>query len=320
MSGLEISRNLRIIVDDLAGVTSDDEVAVLTDESRLDLALDLTTTIRGTGATAVLVVIPEAGNHGKEPPDIATGALKRADIAFLLTTYAITHTDAHREIIEAGTRVSSMRGVDEDMLKAGPSLENYEDADRLAVNLRDRLTAGSEVSVISPGGTDVKFSIVDRNAFALGMGVNDVFDVVSFPQGETALAPVEGTAEGTVVIDHAMDNIGLVEEPLVLHFSKGHAVSIDGGPEAATLREIIEHADDNATNLGEFAIGTLRDARLTGNLKEAKKRYGTVHFAIGDNKTLGGSVWSDVHFDAVVLEPTVSVDGDIIVENGEIII
>ena len=62
------------------------------------------------------------------------------------------------------------------------------------------------------------------------------------------------------------------------------------------------------------------NARLIGNLAEDKKRYGTVHFAIGDNKSLGGVVESSVHLDGLMLKPTVRVEGKTLVKEGKVLV
>lgn len=69
----------------------------------------------------------------------------------------------------------------------------------------------------------------------------------------------------------------------------------------------------------EFAIGTNPNARLIGNLAEDKKLLGTVHFAIGDNKSLGGVVESSVHLDGLMLKPTVLIDEKALVKAGRLL-
>src|SRR5690606_6394907 len=127
--------------------------------------------------------------------------------------------------------------------------------------------------------------------------------------GEAAIAPVEGTAHGVIVIEHSMDNLGLLDEPIELTVRDGRVQEIRGGRSAEALRRLLAESDDNATNLAEFAIGTNPAARLTGNLATDKKVRGSVHVAVGDSLSLGGTVRSDVHLDGMLLKPTVLVDG-----------
>jgi leucyl aminopeptidase (aminopeptidase T) len=65
-------------------------------------------------------------------------------------------------------------------------------------------------------------------------------------------------------------------------------------------------------------IGLNLHARLVGNLAEDKKKLGTVHFAVGDNESLGGTTQCDIHLDGVVLNPTVTLDGETVITEGDV--
>jgi leucyl aminopeptidase (aminopeptidase T) len=53
---------------------------------------------------------------------------------------------------------------------------------------------------------------------------------------------------------------------------------------------------------------------------EDEKAIGTVHIAFGDNKSMGGTIRVASHLDGVIMEPTVSVDGETIMEKGKLLI
>jgi leucyl aminopeptidase (aminopeptidase T) len=118
-----------------------------------------------------------------------------------------------------------------------------------------------------------------------------------------------------------MDSLGRLSTPLKLEVKEGTVVSVSGGMEDVNAIEQLFEQDQSARNIAEFAIGTNPNARLIGNLAEDKKLMGTVHFAIGDNKSLGGVVEASVHLDGLMLKPTVTADNkNLLVENGKLII
>ncbi|MCI0398788.1 MAG: hypothetical protein L0322_28200 [Chloroflexi bacterium] len=43
---------------------------------------------------------------------------------------------------------------------------------------------------------------------------------------------------------------------------------------------------------------------------------GTIHVAIGRNDFLGGKNLAPIHIDGVVSQPTVQVDGQVLIDNG----
>jgi len=147
------------------------------------------------------------------------------------------------------------------------------------------------------------------------------------PSGETYIAPIEGSAEGSVVINGSLP--GLVVEPeeqIVLHFENGRLSHIE--PEdnltARFLRESqIKRAqvrgDKNWRNLAEVGIGrNTAVSKLTGNMLFDEKAAGTAHIALGSNSFMGGKVTSAIHCDMVIEDPTIVVDGKTILQEGNL--
>ena len=69
----------------------------------------------------------------------------------------------------------------------------------------------------------------------------------------------------------------------------------------------------------EFGIGTNRGARISANMLEAEKAFGTVHFAIGDSYGLGRNK-SKHHYDALVGKVTIRAKGKTIAKGGRILL
>lgn len=320
MFQFELSSLAKRIVEDMASVRPDEEVLVVTDARTIDVAQPIANAARGTGAETVLSVIPVLDAHGNEPPATVAEAMKAADIAFAITDKALTHSDARQASIDAGTRTYILRGVTVDMMIEGGIDTDYEELTRVTTALSERLTDADRAHVESAEGTDVEFSIEGRSGYVLdGRFYDDGRAAAALPTGEAPTSPVEGTARGTIVVDCSMDNIGQLDTPIELVVEDGTVTEIRGGEAADRLRGIVADADENAGNLAEFAIGTNPDARLIGNLAEDKKKAGTVHFAIGDNRGIGGSVPSDVHLDGVLSRPTVTLDDETVVEDGQLL-
>jgi len=92
--------------------------------------------------------------------------------------------------------------------------------------------------------------------------------------------------------------------------------NIIGGKEAEQLKKLFAGHDENSTNIAELAIGTNKNCRLIGIIREDKKRLGTWHIGFGDNMSLGGFVESSLHFDILMISPTVTVDDQVIMKDG----
>jgi len=275
---------------------------------------------RALGAETVIALMPMTGQHGSEPPRTIAAAMKAADIVFAPTTHAITHTQARLDAFAAGAKVAILRGVTEDMMIKGAMTVDFKALKERTEKLRDKLTKADQVTVTSTAGTDVTFSIAGRRAFSLDGYYSDEYGFATFPPGEAPTCPVEGSANGTIVFDYSMDGIGRLSQPLKLTVKSGQVTTLSGGSEEVHFIEQIFARDSSARNIAEFAIGTNPNARLIGNLAEDKKLLGTVHFAIGDNKSLGGVVECSVHLDGLMLKPTVTADQEVLVKEGQIVI
>ena len=103
---------------------------------------------------------------------------------------------------------------------------------------------------------DLTFSIEGRE------GIVDAGELTArgafgnLPCGEGFIAPVEGTAEGTLVVDGSIAAIGLVESPVKLTIEGGHLVGATGD-EGAQLMELLTPHGPGGTNVAELGIGTV---------------------------------------------------------------
>ena len=141
-------------------------------------------------------------------------------------------------------------------------------------------------------------------------------EVSAYPGGEVSLPPLEGTADGTVVIERVMTDLGRLAEPIRWTVRDGLVTAVDGGAEAGRLRALIEGVE-GATNIAELGIGLNPLARIGPHITEAKKRLGTAHMAIGDNAGgYGGVVECPLHLDGLLLDVSIRLDGADIVRDG----
>jgi leucyl aminopeptidase (aminopeptidase T) len=190
-----------------------------------------------------------------------------------------------------------------------------------AERLAERLRAADSIRVTSPAGTDVTVRIGGREPRGWYSGiVRNPGEVSAFPGGEVSFPPLEGTAQGTIVFERVMTDLGALEQPITVSVEDGHAVAFDGGTSAERLRALVRDVP-GATNIAELGIGLNDAARLGDDITESKKKLGTAHFALGDNAGgYGGVVECPLHVDGMLLDVTVSLDGDDVVRAGALVL
>jgi len=308
----------RVLKNNL-GAKEGESLLVITDTVKKSIGEAIFQAGLDLGLEAILVVMKPRSRNAEEPPKPIAEAWKEADVFLAPTKYSLTHTQARKRAVEAGARGATMPGITEEMFKRTLSLD-YSEVARLSNIVADVLSKVSEAHVISEAGTDIKFSLEHRRAKA-DTGIYDKpGSFGNLPAGEAFIAPVEGTAEGVIIVDGSIASIGLVSEPVKITVRKGFAEEFYG-KEALMLKKTLESVGlREAFNLAEFGIGTNAQARISGNILEDEKAYGTVHFAFGDNSTFGGKTKAGIHLDVLVRKPTVYLDGEKIMDRGILLI
>jgi leucyl aminopeptidase (aminopeptidase T) len=313
-----LDRAVRTVIRDCLGVEPGDEVLVICNPVTEELGALLRINAQGEGAEAALAVISERDSHAAEPPDTVAAAMLRADVVMAPTIQSISHTAARKAASEAGVRVASMPGVTEDMLARLMDTDIRELRKRSTL-IASQLSSGGEAHITCPHGSDLRLGLEGRGAISDSGALSKRGAFGNLPCGEAFIAPVEGTAEGTLVVDGSIAGIGRLETPVSLTVREGHLVEATGS-EGARLLELLTEDEDEGTNVAELGIGTNEEATLTGNILEDEKILGTAHVAFGASAAIGGTVQVPVHLDCVVLEPTVEVDETPVVRAGELLV
>jgi leucyl aminopeptidase (aminopeptidase T) len=314
----DLSQAARAVLDDCLQVRVGEELLVVTDPGTRRIGEILVAGGRERGAEAVLVEIAERENNGTEPPPSVAAAMAACDVLIAPTTKSLSHTEARRAANAAGARAATMPGITEEMMARTMA------ADFSALRPRSReiarlLTEGAEVRITSAAGTDLTLGIEGRTGLSDDGDLSASGAFGNLPPGEAFLAPVEGTTQGRLVIDGTMWPVGRLSEPLVFEIVDGYVEHMSGA-HADEVRAVVERHGRDAFAIAELGIGTNEAARLTGNVLEDEKILGTIHVAIGDNHTFGGTNRVSSHQDGIVLEPTLQIDGHTILDAGNLLV
>jgi leucyl aminopeptidase (aminopeptidase T) len=310
-----LDRAVQAVLRDCLGVAPGEDVLIVCNPVTAALAELMRIHAEGDGAEATLATIAERASHAAEPPPPVAVAMLAADVLIAPTMQSLSHTAARKAASEAGVRVASLPGVTEDMLARLMSTD--------MTALRRRGTAvcaaleGGEARITCAKGSDLRLGLDGRTPIVDAGLLSERAAFGNLPCGEGFIAPLEGTAEGTLVVDGSIAGVGQVAEPVELTVRDGHLVGASGR-EGEELMELLTVHGPDGTNVAELGIGTNEEATLTGNVLEDEKILGSAHVAFGASAAIGGTVQVPVHLDCVVLEPTVEVDGKLIAQSGEL--
>ncbi len=309
---------MRAVVRDCLGVAPGEEVLVVCNPATEELGALMRDEAQEVGADAVLAMIAERDSHAAEPPGPVAAAMAAAAAVLAPTVQSLSHTAARKAASEAGARIATLPGVTEEMIARVMSADMVE-LRRRGAAVAAVLDRGSEARITCAHGSDLRLGLKGRRAIpdAGELAASGAFG--NLPCGEGFIAPLEGTGEGTLVVDGSIAGAGRVEMPVTLTVRGGHLTEATGTAGAILLELLSTHGPDG-TNVAELGIGTNEKAILTGNILEDEKILGTAHVAFGASAAIGGTVQVPVHLDCVVLEPTVEIDGEAIVHGGKLLL
>jgi leucyl aminopeptidase (aminopeptidase T) len=323
MTGPDLRPGARRLVTVNARVAPDEQVVVVTDPSMEPYANLVVEAASEVGGRVTKCVMPRRNQDGQEPPEPVAAAMREAQVILSPVAISITHTRAMRAALEAGARAVLMTAYTDDILTSDALLETDFDAQAAVCRrIGDAFTNGSRVRLTSPRGTDLTFSIEGRTANVL-TNVPDPGELAPVPDIEVNVVPLEGTAQGRLVMDASVPylDIGILDEPIFCDVKDGFITHMKGGPQAELLLEHLEaFGDRNCFHVAELGVGLNPNARLTGEMLEDEGVLGTIHIGIGTSHTLGGDVVAPTHYDLLMWQPTIEVDDRVIQRDKEIVV
>jgi leucyl aminopeptidase (aminopeptidase T) len=298
-------------------------------------------------AMAMGAEVMVAENKVPPPPSIqpgvkwnsmVIGASKEAD---LIVDMAVGYAKFIVDAVMRGTRVimpgdgTGAWHIEESLIRTILAADIHalrREADKIAA----LFTKADTCRITSEEGTDFEISLNGIEGEAVDGFLWDPdkgewkSDWEITPPAQPGVTVPKGRGDGIIAVDGfllyepAYDH-ETPPSPVFLTIEKGKLVDVNGHPlMAGRLKNWLESLPDDSGTYGpvHFNLGTNPRAMLTQHL-EFERIRGTIDFGFGDNSLLaplmGGdfpTVKSDVHWDVLIMRPTMSLDGAVVVENG----
>jgi len=269
---------------------------------------------------AYLGTTPLTGNQA------AIAALKNSDLVLDLMT--LLFSPEQHEILQSGTKILLAVEPPEVLVRLVPTL-----ADRTRVlAATERIKAARQMHVHSDAGTDFTCPMGNFPAIAEYGFVDEPGRWDHWPSGFALTFPNDRTAHGKIVIDRGdilLPQKHYVSEPITLTVEGGYAVRIEGGTDAALLRDYMETFDDPEgyaiSHIGwglqpraRWSTLGLYDREATIGM-DARAFEGNFLFSLGPNNEGGGDRTTTCHIDIPLRHCTVSLDNEVVVRDGRVL-
>jgi aminopeptidase len=194
----------------------------------------------------------------------------------------------------------------------GACLRDWDKEAATMDRLLARFDAADQVRIVGEE-TDLTLSIAGRSG-----EIDD--GRTNMPGGEFFFAPVEDSAEGTILYDVPTDLEGAPVDGIRLRFSGGRVeeAQAERGEEALLAGLAL---DDGARFVGELGIGCNEGiTRSARNILFDEKMAGTIHMALGASYPhIGGKNKSSLHWDLIKdlrSGGRIELDGEVVQEDG----
>lgn len=233
---------------------------------------------------------------------IYEGRQESVQVIIGLSYFSTSHTK-FRDMLNriCGVRYASMPLFDEKML-GGAMLVDWEGMFRRTNRIAAAMRTCQQIEIRSTNGTSLKLNRNERAVHADTGIISEPGSFSNLPAGEVFLAPVEGTAVGTLLLEWAPTR--KLREPVMLTVKKGEVTNVSGERAYGEFLENKLSERRENRNIAELGIGTNDRASRPDNILESEKILGTIHIALGDNSSFGGQISTPFHQDFVFFHPT----------------
>ncbi len=321
---LILQKRAKTIID-LAQIKKGDKVLILCDYLTASVGKLIAAQAYQLAAVPIFTAIPPLEAHGDPVPEPVFKMAMDVDVIIAPMMASIAHTPLRYEAVKKGIKLMVLAQVDEAfMVKGAVDIDFYELKPRIE-KLAELVSNAKSARITSARGTDITFSIDGRKAQAF-TGFLEKGKPAAPPALEVNCSPVEGTAQGKIIADVAIDDmppdlsfLGLLKETVEVTVKDGYAGEITGGWEAEKFEEFLASLrDPNVYNVAELGIGMNPAAKADGTNLMNEGSQENIHIALGTNIYFpGGTVEARGHFDLVMSSCTLELDGVAVIKGGK---
>lgn len=309
-----ISKAAVNVLQNCMAVKRDEKLLIVTDSEKREIAKTFLDASRKASRHAEILEIPIGKINGHEPPGWAAKKMLGFDVILVITSKSISHTKARMAASEKGSRIASMPGITEGIIKR-TLLADYSLIRDRNERIIQKIKKAGIIRVKTEKGTDIRIYVNRKRWFKDSGMMTGRKDFGNLPAGEAICMPAEGKTEGVFVVDGSIGGLGLVDSDVKITVKGGFANRVEGGKTAENLDKQLKTRMHR--NIAEFAFGTNDKARVTGVTLEDEKALGTVHIALGNNRSYGGNVGVQYHSDCIIRKPDVYADGFLVMKCGK---
>jgi aminopeptidase len=327
-----IADGVRQAVENCLKVRQGERAVIITDEETRPIGEALKAAVQDITNPVSFFVMEDFGSRPIPFPGVIDEAMKKADVSIYAAQGAKGELATFRQpmlkTVEGNRRLrhAHMIGITPQIMTDG-MCSDYREIQRISALVYERVKGAKSIRVQTEKGCDITAEFSPELKWIVSDGDIQPRRWSNLPDGEVFTSP--RTVNGKVVVDGCLGDFftekygSLKKTPVSIKVENGRAVRdslhcLNEGLQEELTQYIFE-TDANSNRIGEFAIGTnVGLTHLIYNLLQDEKFPG-IHVAFGSpypNKT--GATWdSHAHVDGVLISPTITVDGVVLMDKGK---
>lgn len=318
-----MNKGAQTIIDICTKVKAGEKVVIITDPAKVKIAEAIAAVAIERNAETIIAIMEQRKRAAEEPPARIAELMLNSDVVIVPVSISITHTYAVKNAAANGARIIVMTDFTEEMMVSGGIEANFEELKPICKSLADVFAKGNKLRLTTKAGTNLIMDITGRRGNALYCIV-EPGEFSTLPTVEANVSPLEGTANGTIVADASIPylGIGVLESPIYFDVVDGFITDIRGeGEQAKTLIEnLASHNDKNVYNIAELGVGLNPSCRMCGIMLEDEGVINTCHIGIGTSITLGGIIKTAIHYDLLMWNPKIEIDGKLVLDGSKLLV
>ncbi len=321
----ELRKAAQVLVEQMLNVQPDEHVLIYADTATDRRVVESTAAaVHISGGQAGAYLYETRPEVLMEPPRPLAAAMKASDVVIEFAVRPAFWSKAWDISLEAGSRNICLTGMTPDMMIRCIGKVDQLKMGELGDTLVELTKASNKMEITSPAGTNLACELGNRPVYH-NSGIITKPGESTFLGGQVSWAPIEESINGILVFDGAISppqELCLIETPIKLTLERGQITNIEGGSEARTLEAWLKSFNNpKMFKLAHYAYGFNPGARLTGDILEDERIFGSVEMGFGTQRAkFEGTIGSAPgHTDGIVVNPTVILDGTVIEQEGKYI-
>ena len=259
------------------------------------------------------------------PLESLTAALLKADAWVEFNNKYLLYSTAYFTAMKGNKKLRHLAlvGMNVDMMVRDIGRVDYPNLEKFMKPLTQKTLSAKHMRITTPAGTDVEFNNEPGRKPIMELGYADT-PGSHMMAGQIGWSPNFESINGIIVFDGSIvpPIIGILKEPVRLTIKKGDVVKIEGGKEAIEYEKWLKSFNHPLMlKLAHVCYGFNPGARLTGNILEDERVWGSTEWGLGEVGAMlvPGGIHGPSHTDGICLDSSVWLDGVQIMDKGQIL-